>query len=150
MKADAQDEYKVVVDTNVLISFLLKSSSVPGQAVRRLAEMRALLLFSEATHLELVTRAMRPKFDRYRDTVRLEIWLDSIHQLARWISPQSSLNVCRDPDDNKFLALAFDGDADCIITGDQDLLVLHPFQGIPILSPADFLGLTTPTQPAKP
>lgn len=46
---------------------------------------------------------------------------------------------CRDPKDNKFLALAVSGEADCIISGDDDLKVLHPFRGIPILSPREFL-----------
>jgi predicted nucleic acid-binding protein len=46
---------------------------------------------------------------------------------------------CRDPKDNKFLALAIDGQADAIIRGDDDLHVLHPFRGIPILTPREFV-----------
>jgi predicted nucleic acid-binding protein len=49
---------------------------------------------------------------------------------------------CRDPRDNKFLELAISGNADCIVTGDQDLLVLHPFRGISIVSPRGFLDGT--------
>jgi predicted nucleic acid-binding protein len=48
--------------------------------------------------------------------------------------------ACRDPNDDKFLALALAIQADCIITGDQDLLVLHPFREIPILTAANFLN----------
>jgi len=47
--------------------------------------------------------------------------------------------VCRDPDDDKLLEIVIAGSADCLVTGDQDLLVLHPFQGIPILNPVGFL-----------
>ncbi|NET73225.1 MAG: putative toxin-antitoxin system toxin component, PIN family [Sphaerospermopsis sp. SIO1G2] len=47
--------------------------------------------------------------------------------------------ACRDPKDDKFLSLAVNGDADYIITGDQDLLVLHPFRHIPIMAPAQFV-----------
>ncbi len=47
--------------------------------------------------------------------------------------------MCRDPDDDKFLELALSGDADVIVSGDDDLLVLHPFRGIPILSCDAFL-----------
>jgi predicted nucleic acid-binding protein len=47
--------------------------------------------------------------------------------------------VCRDPDDDKLLEIAVAGNADCLVTGDQDLLILHPFQGVPIITPAAFL-----------
>jgi len=53
-----------------------------------------------------------------------------------------SVTDCRDPDDNKFLELALSGKADLIITGDADLLSLHPWRGIAILSPADYLALS--------
>jgi len=46
--------------------------------------------------------------------------------------------VCRDPDDDQILAAASGGNADCILSGDKDLLVIKEFQGIPILKPADF------------
>jgi predicted nucleic acid-binding protein len=45
------------------------------------------------------------------------------------------------PDDNKLLETAIAGSADCLVTGDQDLLVLNPFQGIPILTPVGFLAV---------
>ena len=47
--------------------------------------------------------------------------------------------ACRDPTDDKFLELAVNGGADTIVTGDLDLLVLHPFRGIPIIDPAAFV-----------
>ncbi len=53
----------------------------------------------------------------------------------------TSIEICRDPDDNKFLEIAIDGKADHIISGDKDLLALNPFQGIPIIKPADFIAL---------
>jgi predicted nucleic acid-binding protein len=50
-----------------------------------------------------------------------------------------SIDACRDPKDNKFLELAVEAGAACIITGDKDLLVLNPFRNIPIFTPAEFL-----------
>jgi predicted nucleic acid-binding protein len=47
---------------------------------------------------------------------------------------------CRDPKDNKFLELALSGKATHIVSGDEDLLVLHPFRGILILMPQAFLA----------
>ena len=49
------------------------------------------------------------------------------------------LHACRDPKDDKFLDVALAGGAHALITGDLDLLALHPFHGIPIVTPAEFL-----------
>jgi len=51
------------------------------------------------------------------------------------------IKACSDPKDNIFLELAVYGGATCIISGDEHLLKLHPFQGIPIMKPDDFLTL---------
>jgi predicted nucleic acid-binding protein len=56
------------------------------------------------------------------------------------IEIRSSITACRDPDDNMFLNLAIDGKADVILTRDPDLLILHPFNNIPILYPAAFMS----------
>ena len=65
-----------------------------------------------------------------------------------WRAIPSGLNVqinsCHDPRDNKFLEIALSGRATHLITGDADLLVLDPFQGIRILSPQEFLDLASP------
>ncbi|NQZ65388.1 putative toxin-antitoxin system toxin component, PIN family, partial [Crocosphaera sp.] len=50
------------------------------------------------------------------------------------------IDICRDPKDNKFLEVAVNGKADFIITGDKDLLVLNPFQGIEIITVNEFLS----------
>jgi len=52
-----------------------------------------------------------------------------------------AVTVCRDPDDNKLLEIAVAGRADCLVTGDQDLLILDRFRGIPILTPTGFLTI---------
>ena len=52
----------------------------------------------------------------------------------------TQVDACRDPDDNILLALAVDGKADTIVSGDKDLLELNPFRGIPIIKPAEFLA----------
>lgn len=55
------------------------------------------------------------------------------------IAPDVSITDCRDPKDNKYLELAISANASCIISADKDLLVLHPFRGIPILNAVDFI-----------
>ena len=54
------------------------------------------------------------------------------------VEPRIELKACRDPKDDKFLDVAVEGRADALVSGDQDLLILHPFQGIPIIEPAEF------------
>lgn len=51
------------------------------------------------------------------------------------------IKACRDPKDDKFLEAAVSGQATHLITGDADLLVLDPFQGIRILPPQEFLDM---------
>ena len=99
------------------------------------------LVHSSATFNEFVETFTRPKFDKYVST---KARLDAISLLERssqLVEVSIKVNDCRDPKDNKFLELALTVKSNCIITGDKDLLVLHPFQGIPVLSAAVFLSL---------
>ena len=59
---------------------------------------------------------------------------------ATLFTPGLFITDCCDPKDNKFLELAVAANASCLITGDNDLLVLHPFRNIPILNATDFLN----------
>jgi predicted nucleic acid-binding protein len=65
------------------------------------------------------------------------------------IRPTERINACRDPKDNKFLEVAVAGQAEVLVSGDEDLLVLHPFRGIPIVSPAEFLELLDEAEAAE-
>jgi uncharacterized protein len=60
--------------------------------------------------------------------------------LAEPVIITTHIIACRHPPDDKFLSLAVSGNADLILTGDKDLLVLHPFRGIDILNPTDYLS----------
>jgi len=131
---------RVVVDSNVLISALLLPGSVPRQTLELLAELNTALLFSDSTFAELASRLAKPKFDQYRTPAQLEAFIDWLSELGEWVVPGLSVDACRDSDDNKFLSLAISGEAHCIISGDKDLLALHPFENIPILTPIDFLS----------
>lgn len=64
------------------------------------------------------------------------------------VEPEIRLAVCRDPSDDRMLELAVAGGAAAIIAGDQDLLTLSPFRGIPILSPRAFLERYEAASPA--
>ncbi|BAY05025.1 putative toxin-antitoxin system toxin component, PIN family [Anabaena sp. CCAP 1446/1C] len=66
-------------------------------------------------------------------------FLEILVETAEFINITEQVNECRDPKDNKYLELALSGKAECIITGDEDLLVLHPFRQIDILTVQNFL-----------
>ena len=130
---------RFVIDTNTLVSRLLLSRSVPAQAVHRAIETGD-LLFSRSTLTELSEVLRRPKFDRYLEPADRDQFLRLLARLAIMVDVTHVVQACRDPKDDKFLEVAFNGRADAIVTGDGDLLALHPFRGIPILSPRQFLG----------
>lgn len=83
---------------------------------------------------------MRPKFDRYISVEIRRSFVEEIKSLSMEVEITENVKLCRDPKDDKYLELALSGKADCIITGDQDLLTLNPFENIPIITPVEFLG----------
>ena len=99
---------------------------------------------SDETFSELATVLMRPKFDRFVSMEKRRAVLQKTARAAKWFTPAESVDACRDPSDNKFLALAAACRADFLITGDNDLLILNPFGKTCILTLAEFsdLGLT--------
>ena len=131
---------RVVIDTSILISAALFGSGKPAAAVDY-AVTHCTIIFSRPTFDELATRIMRQKFDRYVSTTERQVYLDKMYATATWVEIPETLAVCRDPDDNKVLETAVSGRAECILTGDHDLRALDPFQGIPIVSAAQFLTL---------
>ena len=129
---------RVVLDTNLVVSAALFPDSRPGQVLDYVIEHRVLLI-SEATRAELIDVLSRPRFDRYLPQEDRVDMLDSLMRQAESIDITHRITACRDPRDDKFLELAVSGNATHIISGDQDLLALHPFRGIPILTPRSFL-----------
>jgi len=129
---------RFVADTSVLISRACFPGSVPAKALEH-ALLRAKLIISAEILAEFEEVLLRSKFDSY---VRLQTRLSFFHYLRReaaFIDSVAPVSACRDPKDDKFLALAVTGQADFMLTGDQDLLVLHPFRGIDILNPRQYL-----------
>jgi putative PIN family toxin of toxin-antitoxin system len=128
-----------VFDTNSLISAALIPPSVNRLALKK-ADENGHLVFSKETLTELNEVLIRSKFDKYISlSERLE-YMERLESKGKIIKTSSNFTECRDAKDNKFLNLAYDSKAFCIITGDNDLLVLNPFQNIPIVSPSHFLN----------
>ena len=131
---------RCVVDTNVLISAALQPSGATAEVLASIAAASGLLLLSDQTFAELASRLMRPKFDRYVEAAERRQFLSDLAAVGEWITIQGDLRASRDADDDKFLETAVNGKADCLVTGDRDLLMLDPFRGVRILSPRDFLS----------
>lgn len=129
---------RVVIDTNVLLSGLLSSISTPARAVER-AFREDQLLASRETLRELAGKLLSPKFDRYVTRERRLALLDRLAPNLVVVEIVQRIRACRDPKDDPFLEVAVNGSANLIVTGDRDLLSLHPFRGIGILSPAAYL-----------
>ena len=129
----------VVIDTNVLISAAIIKHSIPGQAVRK-AFLNDTVIRSLSTTIELSKVLKGEKFDRYfKNAYERDIFIHLFSEKSKLIEVSHRVTLCRDPDDNKYLELALSGKAECIITGDPDLLELHPFEKIPIISPKEFV-----------
>ncbi len=133
---------RFVLDTNVIVSAVLFPNSQPNLAIKHAQNFGAIIQ-SPATWLELEKVLARSKFDRYvTQTERQSFLLDFSQTIDLILEDGFTTNECRDPKDNKYLELAVNGKAEYLITGDQDLLVLHPFQSISILRIEQFLVLT--------
>ena len=140
MSSEARPRY--VFDTNAVVSALLFERSVPGRAFFA-ALRRGTLLVSEETTRELADVLGRPKFDRYVTADERDRFLAALLRQADLVGVEENVTASRDPRDDKFLSLALAGSASVVVSGDEDLLVLHPFRGVRILRPAELLSELT-------
>jgi uncharacterized protein len=129
---------RLVIDTNILISGLMSVNSLPQQ-VFDYATSQAILLMSDEVQSEIENVISRPKLQKYITLERRTKFLSELSQQVERVTINQQIRACRDPKDDKFLELAFCGEANYIITGDADLLDLHPFQNISIIKAASFL-----------
>lgn len=131
---------KLVLDTNVLISAALSGQGAPAQLVRLVLERHS-LIFSQATFEELRSRLYRPKFDRYIRIDQRERLLHDFNACAHWVEIGEPAHYCRDREDDKFFETALAGQAHYLISGDKDILEVHPSPGLLCVSPAAGLDL---------
>jgi putative PIN family toxin of toxin-antitoxin system len=129
---------RFVLDTNLIISAALLERSIAYQAFEK-AILHGQIIIADALQSELSEVILRSKFDRYVSVEKRLRFLASFISQAEPVIVTTNLQICRDPKDDMILELALDGQANCIVTGDKDLLVLHPFRDITILSPKIFL-----------
>ena len=128
---------QVVLDTNVLLSAALSRRGTPAElADRLLAE--GWLVFSQATFAELETRIWKPKFDRYLSMEHRNRLLHELNGCAQWVDipPEiAAQTFSRDVTDDAFVHVAMAAGVTRLVSGDDDLLCLHPLGTLHILSP---------------
>ena len=129
---------KLVLDTNLWISRLLVPSGIAARAVDH-ALAWGMPLVSEETLLELSEVLARPRFDKYVSIQDRQHFIRLLGGIVRVVPITYCVTACRDPKDDKFLNVALNGEAEIIVTGDTDLLALHPFHEVDIIAPAAFL-----------
>lgn len=136
---------RVVFDTSTLIGALLVPDSAPRRALM-VAREWCELCGSEATLAEFEAVILRKKFDRYQNltTRRAFAALVRRHTQVFEISESDVTHLpraCRDPRDDKFLALALACEADFIVSSDADLISMNPYEGITVVNAAEFLAV---------
>jgi putative PIN family toxin of toxin-antitoxin system len=128
---------RVIIDTNLWISFLITKEY--SRLDTFLSDKLIILLYSQQLIDEFIEVAQRPKFKKYFTSKDLQVLLLAISRRAQFIDVSSIVEVCRDSKDNFLLALAKDGKASHLITGDKDLLVLKKFGKTKILTLTEYL-----------
>jgi putative PIN family toxin of toxin-antitoxin system len=139
---------RAVIDTGVFVSALIRKQGTTGDVLRALRDGRFIAIYTTDIVVEIIDVLGRAKF-----RVKYHIEPDDITTIINLIRLRGELvtptqkvtasptgTMCRDPKDDKFLEAAIVAQADCIVSGDADLLDLTPFQEIPILRPAEFLA----------
>lgn len=134
---------RVVLETSVLVSAALRIASVPHRALQQ-ALATCVICASLETLDELECVLDRKKSDRYLDRATRRAFTKLVRHHARLFAVEETALTalepsCRDPDDNKFLALAQLAEADVLVTSDDDLRVPSPWNGIAIVTPDTFL-----------
>lgn len=125
---------RIVLDTNVLIAAFITRSAC-ADLFEHCARKHALI--TSGFILKEFQEHLAGKFRFAAQDVKEAVAL--LHAVMEVVTPaRLSASVCQDPDDDKVLGTAIAGKAECILTGDKDLLVIKRFRSIDILRPADF------------
>ena len=127
---------RVVLDTNVLVSAFIVAG-VCSRLISHCISSRRITIILSVSILSEFRNTLASKFGHGREDIRGR--LEALIEAAEIVEPATfDTQICRDPDDDAILGTAVAGNADCIVTGDSDLLVLGQFEGVDIVSPSEF------------
>ncbi len=138
---------RATVDTNFFISALFWKG-IPEQAIEVFKQQQALLLLTDNILAELERKLSSSKFASRISAIGLTPTqvVNTFRNMAELVTPADvPEDAIRDPKDRIILACAVGGEADLIVSGDNDLLTLESYQGISIVSPSKFVNIVTPS-----
>ena len=127
---------KIVIDTNIWISFLIGKRL--SRFLQYILDERIVIITCKSQLLELSRVFEKPKIKKVIHPDRISSFLIFLEAYAVSIPITTITDICRDPKDNYLLSLSIDANAHYLVTGDDDLLVLHRISNTVILSFADF------------
>lgn len=133
---------RAVIDTGVLVSALIRRQGTTGDVLLALRDGRFTAIYSTDILVEIIDVLGHPDFrQKYHiEPDDISALINLLRLRGELVTPTHKVTACRDPKDDKFLEAALAAKADCIVSGDADLLVLTPFENIPILRAAEFLA----------
>lgn len=135
---------KIVVDANLFASGLIKPNSNPGKILNLIKQNEVELILSPAIIKEIKRILLCPKLQKYHRKTAQEIdaYFEDILMLAWIVEGEEIINLIKaDPSDNKYLACAYEGESDYIVSGDHHLLDIETYEGIEILKAKSFLNV---------
>lgn len=139
---------RVVIDTQVFLRAAINLKSLPAKVIFDLSDRYQLVVSEEImTEIQEVLHRpkLRAKFPHLTDEIAEQIIQPLVSAEMTGIS--EVVAVSRDPKDDKFIACALAAQADYIVSEDNDLLVLNPYENIQIINVADFFAvLQTPSR----
>ena len=127
---------KVVIDTNIWISFLI--GKLLSNLVELILNKQVKVISSNEQIAEIFSVITKPKLKKYISNSDIKRLYHFITKYTKSVKINNDLNVCRDPKDNYLLEIAIKGKAEYLVTGDKDLLVLNPFHKVKILNYKEF------------
>lgn len=136
---------RVVLDTNVLVSAVLVPESIPAKILSMVKDDKIELVFSPFALAEVLRVFRYPKLislmkTRSVDPEEAEDFIKALSFISLiTLGGIRGENISGDPNDDRFLACAVESEAQFIVSGDRHLIDLKSFQGIPIVTPAEFI-----------
>lgn len=134
---------RAVLDANVYISAIIQPAGTPGRLVERFLRDAIFEVVLSPAIVDEVLRAMAyPKVRKLLRGADAQLWFEDLVVLADLVAgAQRFSGVCKDPDDDKYVAAALEGRAAYVVTGDRAFLALREHAGVEIVTPRTFLDL---------
>jgi uncharacterized protein len=136
-----KDKVAVIIDVNIWISCVIGQSQILEKVSVILLQKNIELIICHQLIAELNSSLQKPKLQKYLNHGMVSKIVLLLENAASFIEVRSDILLCRDEKDNYLLGLARDGQADFLITGDKDLLVLNPFENTQIVTLNEFVTL---------